>query len=146
MPKANALPTTHRRTLFTGAIAASILSIAATRTLAAQDQDSKILSLCEQYWRLDKALFSAEWEQSGETAEQEKIIEQKINDLADERYAVIDQIVACTASTMAGFQAKATVIKSILPGSINAFNLTNDSEEIQLVMSLMNDLTKGQTS
>ncbi|GEL59908.1 hypothetical protein ACI01nite_25100 [Acetobacter cibinongensis] len=90
-------------------------------------------------------MFSAEWEQSGETAAQESIIEQKINDIANNRYAVIDQITACAASTMAGFQAKAKVIKSILPGSVDAFNLTNDSEEIRLVMSLMNDLAKGCT-
>ncbi|MFT8334678.1 MAG: hypothetical protein ABF628_00720 [Acetobacter orientalis] len=143
MPKANALSTTPRRSLFSGVIAASILTATASGAFAQTLQDSQLLELCQQYWRLDAALNALEWETTGETGAEEAAIEQRISNLADERYTIITQIKDSPAKTAQGRAAKAKVAHSLLPPAVEAYNLTNESEEICLVMSLMQDVMEG---
>lgn len=140
MPKANALPSTHRRTLFTGAFAASIFAAMASNAFSLPIQDAALLTLCEQYWTLDAALHTLEWETTGENGPEEATIEQRINNLADEQYTVITQIKDSPAKTSQGRAAKAKVLFRLLPPAVDAYNLTNESEEIQLVMSLVQDV------
>lgn len=143
MPKANALSSTHRRTLFTGAFATSIVAATPPHAFSAPIQDSALLALCEQYWQLDAALNALEWETTGENGAEEAAIEQNINNLADQRYTAITQIKNSPAKTGRGRAAKAKVLFRLLPPAIDAYNLTNESEEIQLVMSLVHDVMQG---
>ncbi|MFT8430739.1 hypothetical protein [Acetobacter orientalis] len=143
MPKANALSTTHRRSLFSGVIAASILTATTSCAFGQSLQDSQLLALCEQYWRLNATLNALEWETTGENSAEEAAIERRISDLADERYTVVTQIKDSRANTAQGRAAKAKIVHSLLPPAVEAYNLTNESEEICLVMSLVQDVMEG---
>lgn len=146
MPKANALPSTHRRNLFSGTVSVSLIASLGITAHAASSADTRLRSLTAQFWTLNKALdASALWPEPSTKAE---VIEEseKLEELVDAIEAVTLKIAQCETSQHEGWQEKARIVQAILPDAIKVFSLTQKSAQIQLVMSLMNDLTKGQTS
>ena len=55
-------------------------------------------------------------------------------------WVVMEQLVDTPAASQRGQQAKASILLAILPSAFDAFDLTFESNEIQLVMSLLQDV------
>lgn len=141
MPKANALPTTHRRTLFTGAFAASIIAASGSIAQARTDHDAQLLHFCAEFNRIHAAIQKIEDGPETEFGSPESIQKEKsLDHLVVREEQLLDQISEMAAYTHAGILAKADVIRKYLPQYVDQYEAEPGSSQIKIVLSLMDDL------
>lgn len=147
MPKANALPTTHRRTLFTGAMAASIMSVLGASARASAAQDATLIKTCAEFQQNRTKIEAVESEpptEFGSEEDNQRAI--TLDYLVMKEEELLDRISEMSASTQKGILAKAGVIRKYLPQYVDEFEAAPESSPIKIVLGLMDDIlasTKG---
>lgn len=141
MPKANALPTTHRRTLLTGAVAASIATATGSIAQAGTDPDAHLLHVCAKFNRTHATIQEIEAGPETEFGSPESIQKEKsLDHFVVREEQLLDQISELPALTHAGIIAKADVIRKYLPQYVDQYEADPESSQIRIVLSLMDDL------
>lgn len=141
MPKANALPSTRRRTLFTSAFAASLMAATGCIAQAEANPDAQLLQVCDQFNTTHTIIQKIEAGPETEFGSPESIQKEKSLDYFVVREEqLLDQISEMPAHTQAGILAKAGVIQKYLPQYVDEYEAAPESSQIRIILSLMDDL------
>ena len=138
---------THdRRTALRFGLAATIagLTTPVVAAIAAPGADAELLRLCAEYQSAKDELDVLDAAPGYPHGSAENDAEEAAFARAVARIdKVVTSVSRLTANTPAGLTAKASIIEQELPYRIGVFELSMDSPEIELVMSLMRDITGG---
>ncbi|ATJ89974.1 MULTISPECIES: hypothetical protein [Acetobacter] len=138
-------PGLSRRGALASVLAATTAVLPAMASAATPSgEDATLLALCVEFWQLQnhiKTLDEAPPYTFG--TPHQKRHEAALEEACHRQWEILEQLVDTPAGSRRGQQAKASILQEILPPSFDAFDLRLESVEIQLVMSLLGDLTGG---
>ncbi|KAA8383968.1 hypothetical protein FOH24_15380 [Acetobacter tropicalis] len=129
-----------------GALASVLAATAAALPVMASaatpsSEDATLLALCAEFWQLQnhiKTLDEAPAYTFG--SPHQKRHEAALEEACRREWEAMEQLVDTPAASQRSQQAKASILLAILPSAFDAFDLTFESNEIQLVMSLLQDV------
>lgn len=137
-------PGLSRRGALASVLAATAAALPVMASAAPSSEDATLLALCAEFWQLQnhiKTLDEAPAYVFG--TPHQKRHEAALEEACHRQWEILEQLVDTPAGSRRGQQAKASILQEILPPSFDAFDLRLESVEIQLVMSLLGDLTGG---
>ncbi|GAA09523.1 hypothetical protein ATPR_2527 [Acetobacter tropicalis NBRC 101654] len=138
-------PGLSRRGALASVLAATTAVLPAMASAATPSgEDATLLALCAEFWQLQNHIKTLDDDlpYSFGTPEQKRH-EAELSEACNWQWEILEQLVDTPATSQRGWQAKASILQEILPPSFDAFDLTFKSNEIQLVMSLLQDVAGG---
>lgn len=137
-------PGLSRRGALASMLAATAAALPVMASAAPSGEDAALLALCAEFWRVQnhiKTLDEAPAYVFG--TPHQKRHEAELSEACNRQGEILEQLVDTPAASQRGQQAKASILLTILPSAFDAFDLTFESNEIQLVMSLLQDVAGG---
>lgn len=133
-----------RRGALASVLAATAAALPVMASAAPSGEDATLLALCAEFWQLQNHIKTLD-EDPPYTfgAPEQKRHEAELSEACHRQWEILEQLVDTPATSQRGWQAKASILQEILPPSFDAFDLTFKSVEIQLVMSLLQDVAGG---
>lgn len=137
-------PGLSRRGALASVLAATAAALPVMASAASAGEDAALLALCAEFWRVHKHIKVLDEvpEYTFGTPHQ-KQHEAELAETCRREWEIMEQLVDTPAASQRGQQAKASILLAILPSSFDAFDLRFESDEIQLVMSLLKDVAGG---
>ncbi|MFS8369391.1 hypothetical protein [Acetobacter indonesiensis] len=137
-------PGLSRRGALASVLAATAAALPVMASAAPSGEDAALLALCAEFWQVQnhiKTLDEAPPYTFG--TPHQKQHEAELAEACRREWVVMERLVDTPAASQRGQQAKASILLAILPSSFDAFDLRFESDEIQLVMSLLKDVAGG---
>lgn len=138
-------PGLSRRGALASVLAATAAALPAMASAATPSgEDATLLALCAEFWQLQNHIKTLDEDPpyTFGTPHQEQH-EAELAKACNRQWELMEVLVDTPAASQRGQQAKASILQEILPPSFDAFDLRFESVEIQLVMSLLQDVARG---
>ncbi|MCP1203172.1 hypothetical protein [Acetobacter oryzoeni] len=105
-------------------------------------QDAALLALSDAFWQVHNEIWSADYLAEHEPGSPEqKRLEAILDQLSEQEYGLMKQISQTPARSQLGLKGKADILLAVLPEVMRDCYLNEDSAELLLVMSLLQDMT-----
>ena len=109
---------------------------------ASAGDDATLMGLCAEFWLAHMQIWTADYLAEHEPGSPEqKRLEAILDQLSKQEYGLMKQISQTPARSQLGLKGKADILLAVLPEVMRDCYLAEDSAELLLVMSLLQDMT-----
>lgn len=137
-------PGLSRRGALASVLAATAAALPVMAAASPSGADAALLALCAEFQGIDSQIKALDAGTAFVFGSPDTIrFEAELGRLCGLQNDLMGRIIKTPAQAQSGLKAKADILLGILEGAFEAFHLEFESDEIQLVMSLLKDVTGG---